>query len=86
MPNGTVLAFGRLRAALSVPACRFPARPPARGSFDERKEKAGRWADLRAGVDAAIEIVVEIAEDDEAAYPGTREEADSAATSTRPKP
>lgn len=67
--------LGRLREALSVPAADFlPARE--RSSFrDERKEMAERWADLRDGVDIAIETVVGITQDEGAAHPRTKEEA-----------
>ncbi|MFF4733664.1 hypothetical protein ACFY3M_52545 [Streptomyces mirabilis] len=67
-------ALGRLREALSVPAADF--LPDRERSFrDERNEMAERWADLRDGVDTAIEIVVGIADDEGAAYPRTKEEA-----------
>ncbi|MFJ4569073.1 hypothetical protein ACIP4U_36555 [Streptomyces caelestis] len=66
--------LGRLREALSVPAADFlPARE--RRFRDERKEMAERWAQLRDGVDTAIEIVVENAEDEGAAHPQTKKEA-----------
>ncbi|MDX2557650.1 hypothetical protein [Streptomyces stelliscabiei] len=66
--------LGRLRDALSVPAADF--LPDQERSFrDERKEMTERWADLRDGVDTAIEIVVGIAADDGAAHPRTKEEA-----------
>ncbi|MYV46668.1 hypothetical protein [Streptomyces sp. SID2888] len=66
--------LGWLREALSVPAAGF--LPNREHSFrDERKEMAERWADLRDGVDTAIEIVVGIAEGDGAAQPRTKEEA-----------
>lgn len=66
--------LGRLREALSVPAADFlPARD--RSFRDERTDMAKRWAQLRDGVDTAIEIVVEIAEDEGAAHPKTKEEA-----------
>ncbi|MGP4085558.1 hypothetical protein [Streptomyces sp. KR55] len=66
--------LGQLREALSVPAADFlPARE--RSFLDQRKEMAERWAQLRDGVDTAIEIVVEIAEDEGAAHPRTKEEA-----------
>jgi hypothetical protein len=66
--------LGRLREALSVPAADF--LPDRERSFrDERTKMAERWADLRDGVDTAIETVVGIAEDDGAAHPRTKEEA-----------
>ncbi|EST17881.1 hypothetical protein [Streptomyces roseochromogenus] len=66
--------LGRLREALSVPAADF--LPDRERSFrDERKEMTERWAHLRDGVDTAIELVVEIAEDEGAAHPKTKEEA-----------
>ncbi|MDX3136996.1 hypothetical protein PV367_46060 [Streptomyces europaeiscabiei] len=66
--------LGRLREALAVPAADFmPARERSFG--DERKEMAERWADLRDGVDTAIETVVGIAQDEGAAHPRTKEEA-----------
>ncbi|WP_327138213.1 hypothetical protein OG585_47435 (plasmid) [Streptomyces sp. NBC_01340] len=66
--------LGRLREALSVPAAAF--LPDRERSFrDERNEMAERWAQLRDGVDTAIEIVVEIAADEGAAHPRTKEEA-----------
>ncbi|MFI1169613.1 hypothetical protein ACH4UM_40240 [Streptomyces sp. NPDC020801] len=66
--------LGRLREALSVPAAGFlPARE--RSFRDERTEMAERWADLRDGVDTAIETVVGIAEDEGAPHPRTKEEA-----------
>lgn len=66
--------LGRLREALSVPAADF--LPDREHSFrDERNEMAERWAQLRDGVDTAIEIVVEIAKDEGAAHPRTKEEA-----------
>jgi hypothetical protein len=59
---------------LSVPAADFlPARE--RSFRDERKEMAERWADLRDGVDIAIETVVGITQDEGAAHPRTKEEA-----------
>ncbi|QJT06345.1 hypothetical protein G9272_43580 [Streptomyces asoensis] len=66
--------LGRLREALSVSAADFlPARE--RSPLDERKEMAQRWAELRDGVDSALESIVEIAEDKGAAHPRTEEEA-----------
>ncbi len=66
--------LGRLREALSVPAADFlPARE--HGLRDERKEMTERWADLRDGVDAAMQVVVSIAEDEGVAHPQTKEEA-----------
>ena len=66
--------LGRLREALSVPAADF--LPDRERSFrDERKEMTERWADLRDGVDTAIQIVAGIAADDGAAHPRTKEEA-----------
>lgn len=67
-------ALGRLREALSVPAAGvLPARE--RSFLDERDDMAKRWAELRDGVDTAIEIVLEIVEDKRAAYFKTKEEA-----------
>lgn len=63
-----------MREALSVPAADF--LPDRERSFrDERNEMAERWADLRDGVDTAIETVVEITRDEGAAHPRTKEEA-----------
>ncbi|MFD3843541.1 hypothetical protein ACFWWC_46195 [Streptomyces sp. NPDC058642] len=66
--------LGRLRDALSVPVADFLPRRERRFG-DERGETAERWAQLRDGVDTAIEIVVEIAEDEGAVHPKTKEEA-----------
>ncbi|MFI1734522.1 hypothetical protein ACH40E_35990 [Streptomyces acidicola] len=66
--------LGRLREALSVPAADF--LPDRERSFrDDREEMAERWAQLRDGVDTAIETVVEITADEGAAHPRTKEEA-----------
>ena len=66
--------LGRLREALSVPAADFlPARE--RNLHDERKGMTERWADLRDGVDNAMQVLVSIAEDEGADRPRTKEAA-----------
>ncbi|MFF3734620.1 hypothetical protein ACFYXM_31095 [Streptomyces sp. NPDC002476] len=65
---------GRLHEALSVPvADLLPEREHS--LLNEREDTARRWARVRDGVDNAIELVVEIAADEEAAHPRTKDEA-----------
>ncbi|MGW7200723.1 hypothetical protein [Streptomyces chryseus] len=66
--------LGRLHEALSVPvADLLPERE--HGLPSEREDTAQRWARVRDNVDAAVEAVVEIAVDEEAAHPRTKDEA-----------
>ncbi|MEC4020457.1 hypothetical protein [Streptomyces sp. H27-D2] len=66
--------LGRLHEALSVPvADLLPERDHSLPN--EREDTARRWARVRDGVDGAIEVVVEIAADEEEAHPRTKEEA-----------
>ncbi|MET8768251.1 MULTISPECIES: hypothetical protein [unclassified Streptomyces] len=66
--------LGLLHEALSVPVADLvPVRDP--DLLDERTRTAQRWAQVRDRVDDAIDLVVEIAADEEAAHPRTKEEA-----------
>lgn len=66
--------LGRLHAALSMPvADLLPEREHS--LLNEREETAQRWARVRDGVDDAIELVLEIASDEETAHPRTKSEA-----------
>ncbi|MFI6731056.1 hypothetical protein [Streptomyces atratus] len=66
--------LGRLHEALSVPVADL--LPEREHSFpNEREDTAQRWARVRDGVADAIELVVEIAADEEAAHPRTKDEA-----------
>lgn len=68
--------LGRLHAALSVPvAGLLPERPHPSVIPNERKDTARRWAKVRDGVDSAINLVLELAVDQDAARPRTRDEA-----------
>ncbi|MEU6285058.1 hypothetical protein [Streptomyces sp. NPDC047028] len=66
--------LGQLHQALSVPvADLLPERDLNVPS--DREDTARRWAQMRDGVDSAIEVVVEIAADEEEAHPRTKAEA-----------
>ncbi|WP_331721239.1 hypothetical protein [Streptomyces sp. NBC_00212] len=66
--------LGQLHGALSVPvADLLPEREHS--ILNEREDTARRWARVRDGVDGAMEFVVEIAADEEAAHPRTKGEA-----------
>lgn len=66
--------LGLLHEALSVPVADLvPVRE--HDLLDERTRTAQRWAQVRDQVDDAIDLVVEIAADEEAAHPRTKEEA-----------
>ncbi|MFJ1847480.1 hypothetical protein [Streptomyces sp. NPDC088146] len=66
--------LGRLHEALSVPvADLLPERE--HDLVDERTRTAERWTRVRDGVDGAIELVLEIAADEDAARPRTKDEA-----------
>ncbi|MFB7919185.1 hypothetical protein [Streptomyces sp. NPDC056061] len=66
--------LGRLHEALSVPVAELlPEREHS--LLNEREDTARRWARVRDGVDNAIELVVEIAADEEAAHPRTKDDA-----------
>ncbi|MEU5136944.1 hypothetical protein [Streptomyces californicus] len=68
--------LGQLHAALSVPVPdlvperRYPADIPG-----ERESSARQWVTMRKGVAGVIDLVLELATDEEAAHPRTRDEA-----------
>lgn len=66
--------LGRLHEALSVPvADLLPERE--QDLPDERTRTAQRWAQVRDRVDDAMDLVLEIAADEDAAHPRTKDEA-----------
>lgn len=66
--------LGRLHEALSVPVADLvPERE--HDLPDQRTRTAQRWTQLRDGVDDAIDLVLELAADEDAAHPRTKEEA-----------
>ncbi|MEU2181018.1 hypothetical protein [Streptomyces thermolilacinus] len=68
--------LGRLREALSVPvADLLPERPHHSVIPNEREDTARRWAKVRDGVDDAMDLVLEIAADEEEDHPRTKDEA-----------
>jgi hypothetical protein len=68
--------LGRLHAALSVPvADLLPEREHHSAIPDEREDTARRWAKVRDGVDGAMDLVLEIAADEDAEHPRTKDEA-----------
>lgn len=67
--------LGRLHKALAVPVADLvPARMPD-GTSTERDATALRWAKVRDGVDYAMDVVLEIAADENADHPRTKDEA-----------
>lgn len=68
--------LGRLHAALSVPvADLLPERTHHSAIPDEREDTARRWAKVRDGVNDAMDLVLEIAADEDADHPRTKDEA-----------
>ncbi|WP_331720178.1 hypothetical protein OG596_38850 (plasmid) [Streptomyces sp. NBC_01102] len=68
--------LGRLHAALSVPvADLLPERTHHSAIPGEREDTARRWAKVRDGVDGAMDMVLEIAADEDAEHPRTKDEA-----------
>ncbi|MER7578022.1 hypothetical protein [Streptomyces sp. NPDC126514] len=68
--------LGRLHEALSVPvADLLPERTHHSVIPNERQETARRWANVRDGVDDAMDLVLESAADEDAAHPRTKDEA-----------
>lgn len=66
--------LGRLHEALSVPvADLLPERE--HDLADERTRTAERWTQVRDRVDDAMDLVLEIAADEDAAHPRTKDEA-----------
>ncbi|MFH9425411.1 hypothetical protein [Streptomyces sp. NPDC017529] len=66
--------LGRLHEALSAPVAHLlPKRE--HDLVDERTRTAERWTRVREGVDGAIDFVLEIAADENAAHPRTKDEA-----------
>ncbi|GGU51366.1 hypothetical protein GCM10010289_84650 [Streptomyces violascens] len=66
--------LGRLREALSVPVADL--LPEREHSIpNEREDTARRWAKVHDGVDDAMDLVLEIADDEDAAHPRTKDDA-----------
>jgi hypothetical protein len=67
--------LGRLHEALSVPVADFlPERAHHSALPNEREETARRWAKVRDGVDNAMDLVLELAADEDATHPQSRAE------------
>lgn len=68
--------LGQLHEALSVPVADLtPERPPHAAIPGEREDTAHRWAKVRDGVDGVMDLVLELAAEEDAAHPRTKEEA-----------
>ncbi|MDX2565330.1 hypothetical protein PV371_37835 [Streptomyces sp. TX20-6-3] len=68
--------LGQLHEALSVPVADLvPERPHHAVIPGEHKDTARRWTKARDGVDGAMDLVLELAADEDAAHPRTKDEA-----------
>ncbi|MFF1593162.1 hypothetical protein ACFVY0_34335 [Streptomyces sp. NPDC058286] len=68
--------LGRLHEALSVPVADLvPERAHHSGIPNDREDTGRRWAKMRDGVADAMDLVLELAADEDAAHPRTKDEA-----------